>query len=245
MQIDWTTLALQAVNIAILIWLLGRFFWRPVSEMIAQRQTLAGQNLAAAEAKRTEAELALADIARTRDGFAQERTAILDAAQKEATGLQDAKRQETRTQVETMLAQFQAEQETSSAAAEAEWDSNARDLAVSIAGRLAARLNGPAVQDAFLSWLITAIQALPDATRATVAAGETALDVVSAAALSSEAEAEVARQITTAFGGKVRLNFRVDASLIAGLELSAPHLVLRNSWQADLAQIAAGLTHAA
>ena len=245
MQIDWTTLALQAVNIAILIWLLGRFFWRPVSEMIAQRQTLAGQNLAAAEAKRTEAELALADIARTRDGFAQERTAILDAAQKEATALQDAKRQETRTQVETMLAQFQAEQEKSRADAQAGWETNARDLALSIAGRLAARLSEPVVQDAFLSWLVAAIKELPDATRATVAAGETPLDVVSAAALSPEAEAEATRQITAAFGGEIRLNFRVDPALIAGLELNAPHLVLRNSWQADLAQIAAGLTHAA
>jgi len=245
MQIDWATLAIQAINIAILIWLLGRFFWRPVSEMIAQRRTLAGQNLAAAEAKRQEAEAALADIARTRDGFAQERTAILDAAQKEATALHETQRDETRKLVETMMAQAKAAQEKSSADAQAGWEADARALAVNIAGRLAARLSEPVVQDAFLSWLVAGIKELADATRATVAAGETPLEVVSAAALSPEAEAEARRQITAAFGGEMRLNFRVDPALIAGLEIRAPHLVLRNSWQADLAQIAAGLTHAA
>jgi F-type H+-transporting ATPase subunit b len=30
--IDWWTLGLQAVNVLILIWLLGYFFWRPVAK---------------------------------------------------------------------------------------------------------------------------------------------------------------------------------------------------------------------
>ena len=34
MTIDWWTLGLQAVNVAVLIWLLGRFFWKPVAAMI-------------------------------------------------------------------------------------------------------------------------------------------------------------------------------------------------------------------
>ena len=244
MQIDWTTLAIQAINIAILIWLLGRFFWRPVSEMIAQRRMLAAQTLADAEAKRQQADASLAEIARTRAGFAQERSALLDAAQTDAAALLEAKREETRQLVQSMLAQAHAAQETYRADAEAGWESNARDLAVSIAARLAARLSGEAVQEVFLSWLVAAIRALPEATRVAVASAETAVDVISAAQLSPEATAEATRHIAAAFGGAIRLNFRVDAALIAGLELSAPHLVLRNSWQADLAQIAAGLTHA-
>ena len=34
MSIDWVTLGLQAVNVAILIWILARFFWRPLAAMI-------------------------------------------------------------------------------------------------------------------------------------------------------------------------------------------------------------------
>ncbi len=76
MSIDWWTLALQALNVLILIWLLARFFWRPVAGMIEQRRTAAQSLLSDAEAKHAEAEAALADIARTQAGFTQERAAI-------------------------------------------------------------------------------------------------------------------------------------------------------------------------
>src|SRR5208337_3819243 len=77
MTIDWWTLGIQTVNVAILVWLLQRFFWRPVSAMIEQRRAAAQQILAEAEEKRRAATAALAEIERIRAGFAQEREAIL------------------------------------------------------------------------------------------------------------------------------------------------------------------------
>lgn len=38
MTIDWATLGIETVNIAVLVWLLGRFFWRPVSGIIEARR---------------------------------------------------------------------------------------------------------------------------------------------------------------------------------------------------------------
>ena len=70
MTIDWWTLGLQTVNVLILVWLLGRFFWRPVAAMIEQRRAAAQRMLAEAEAKRAQATAALAEIERTRAGFA-------------------------------------------------------------------------------------------------------------------------------------------------------------------------------
>ena len=84
MTIDWWTLGIQTVNVVILVWLLGRFFWRPVAAMIEQRRATAQRILADAEAKRSQATAALAEIERTRAGFAQEREAILAAAHEAA-----------------------------------------------------------------------------------------------------------------------------------------------------------------
>ena len=39
MTIDWWTLGFQSVNVAVLVWLLQHFFWRPVAAMIALRRT--------------------------------------------------------------------------------------------------------------------------------------------------------------------------------------------------------------
>ncbi|MFW2410409.1 hypothetical protein ACN4GS_22105, partial [Burkholderia pseudomallei] len=41
MRIDWSTLALQTVNVVVLVWLLSRFLFRPVSDIIAKRQAAA------------------------------------------------------------------------------------------------------------------------------------------------------------------------------------------------------------
>src|SRR5580700_2661393 len=90
MTIDWWTLGIQTVNVVILIWLLGRFFWRPVAAMIEQRRATAQRTLTDAEAKRSQAAAALAEIERTRAGFAQEREAILTAAREAAEQAQAA-----------------------------------------------------------------------------------------------------------------------------------------------------------
>src|SRR5580692_11496165 len=91
MTIDWWTLGIQTANVLILVWLLGRFFWRPMAAMIEQRRAAAQRVIAEAEDKRSHAAAALAEIERTRAGFAKEREAILaaahDAADHERTAL--------------------------------------------------------------------------------------------------------------------------------------------------------------
>ena len=38
MHVDWSTLALQTVNFAILVWLLHRFLYRPVLRLLDARR---------------------------------------------------------------------------------------------------------------------------------------------------------------------------------------------------------------
>src|SRR5271154_7122254 len=95
MTIDWWTLGIQTVNVLILVWLLERFFWRPMAAMIEQRRATAQRVLADAEDKRSHAAAALVEIENTRAGFAKERETILAAAHAaaehdQATRLEDA-----------------------------------------------------------------------------------------------------------------------------------------------------------
>ncbi len=73
--------------------------------------------------------------------------------------------------------------------------------------------------------------------------GDGAITVVSATPLSEDEQARCAEQIRAAIGGSPALTFTTDPSLIAGLELRAPGLVIRNSWRADLDRAAEELTH--
>ena len=53
MQFDWWTFTFQAVNLLVLMWLLGRFLFRPIAGIIARREAETRQTLeAAAESQR-------------------------------------------------------------------------------------------------------------------------------------------------------------------------------------------------
>ena len=45
MRIDWWTLALQTVNVLILIWILSRFLFRPIVGVIEERRAAAAKLL--------------------------------------------------------------------------------------------------------------------------------------------------------------------------------------------------------
>lgn len=243
MTIDWWTLGIQAVNVIILIWLLARFFWRPVAAMIEQRRITSQQILTEAETKRSQATEALAEIERTRAGFDQERKAIVAAARQAA--------EEARTAMLALAAKDAAALQAAARtaikkerdAAEAGWIERANLLAVEIAQRLVARLNGPVVNDAFLDWLLHEIRGLPTGVRNAVAANGVVLEAVSATPIEPVDQERYRKLIGEAFGVRPQINFKVDAALIAGLELRGPHLVVANSWRADLARILADLAH--
>jgi F-type H+-transporting ATPase subunit b len=73
-------------------------------------------------------------------------------------------------------------------------------LAVEIAERLAARLDGPAVRAAFLSWLLREIRALPDSVRQAVAENGVVLKAISATPLAPADEERYRERIGDAWG---------------------------------------------
>jgi F-type H+-transporting ATPase subunit b len=233
MTIDWLTLGLQAVNVAILIWILARFFWRPISAMIEQRREAASRILAEAEAKRGEAEAAVAEAVKARAGFAAEREAILAAARTIAEQESATRRTEADRQAGEIEAAARAAMAAERQAAERAFAERAARLALEIAGRLAGRLDASAVRAAFLDGLVAAIRALPDEKRGDAASGG-ALQIVSASPLPPDEQAAAQRRIGEAFGGGVEVRFAVDPALVAGLELRGAHLIVANNWCADL-----------
>ncbi len=165
MTIDWWTLGIQTVNVVILVWLLGRFFWRPLAAMIEQRRATAQRLLAEAEGKRREATAALAEIERTRAGFAQERETILAEAHAAAERARAARLEVVAKEAASLEAAATAAIEKEKAEVNKAWSERATQLAVEIAARLVARLDGLAVRAAFLDLLLAEIRALPDPVR--------------------------------------------------------------------------------
>ncbi len=241
MTFDWWTFGLQTVNVLILVWILARFFWRPVAGMIEERRKRAQNLLAKARQDREAAAQALAEAQSRSAGFAEEREAILAGARQEASEVKRALLDQAQAEATQTRAETEADLTRQRAAAEEAWAAQAGRLAVTIAGKLAARLDGEAVRAAFLSWLVEKIAAQPEQVRQTIVRGGGPIELVSAAPLDADERARVTAALSTALGATTATNFSVDPQLIAGLELHTPHFVLVNSWRADLDEILAEL----
>lgn len=241
MTIDWWTLGFQTVNVAILIWLLGHFFWKPVAAMIAARKAATQKLSDEAGAAKAKADAALADVEKTRAGFAEEREAILAAAHKEAEAAHAARLAEAETEAAALETAAKRSIDKAKTAQAAAWAEQSSALAVAIARKLAGRLDGAVVEACFLDWLVAEIGKLPKAAREAAGAKGVKLEATTATKLDAAARKHIVASIGEALGGTPHIMFKTDPALIAGTELRGDHLIVNSSWRADLAIIQAGL----
>ncbi|HEY3445134.1 MAG TPA: hypothetical protein VGK67_02175 [Myxococcales bacterium] len=227
------TLALQAVNFLILVWLLKRLLYRPLQRVIAERKREAEKGLAQVAAE-TEKALALRReldaeragmgaerdqrLRETRELLDRERQAVLALARREADDLAAATRRQLSEERDRALAEL-------------------RSAAVDLAGQLAARLlreaDSAAVTEALLDRIVARLRELPaerlQAVR-TELAGGAGLEVVVASPLENASEGRWRERLQTVLG-PCPVTFRADPELLGGAELHLPTAALRFSWR--------------
>jgi F-type H+-transporting ATPase subunit b len=243
MQIDWSTLGLQAVNALVLVWLLVRFLFRPVADTIAGRQQAAGQLLADAKAAKAAAESERDKAAAETARLVEHRNAALKEAEAEAATEKAALLATAEVEADKLRAaakaEIEAEQRTEALATE----DRAGRLAIDIAGKLLDRLPREARVAAFIDGIAAGLAKLPEGTRASVGADGTSVRLTAARAVTPQ-EVEACRSaIAGVVGHPVLVEVKVEPALIAGIELETPHAVVRNSFRADLLRLNSGLVH--
>ena len=243
MQIDWWTLGLQAVNAAVLIGLLAHFLFRPVVGAIAARQKAAGQLLADAKAAKAAAESERGKAVAEAAGLVEHRSEALKAAEAEAAAAKSALLVAAQAEADKLgavaKARREAERRTEALAAE----DRAGRLAIDIVAKLLDRLPREARVSAFIDGIATGLAKLPEGTRASVGADGTSIHLTIAREVTSQ-ELEACRNaLTDVLGHPVAVEVSVDPALIAGIELEAPHALVRNSFRADLVRLKSELVH--
>ena len=243
MRIDWWTLGLQAVNVFVLIWLLARFLFRPVVDIIAARQKAAERLLADAKAAKAEAESERDKAVAETALLAEHRSEALKAAEAEAA-----------TEKAALLAAVLIEGDRLRAAAKAEIaaarhtevlaaEDRAGRLAVDIAAKLLDRLPREARVAAFIDGIAAGLAKLPEGTRASLGADGASIRLTAARAVTPEELEACRKALARVLGHPVAVEVEVEPALIAGIELESPHAVVRNSFRADLVRLKSELVH--
>jgi F-type H+-transporting ATPase subunit b len=84
MLIDWFTVAAQALNFLILVWLMRRFLYHPILNAINAREKLIAGELADAATRKSEAQKEHDEFQKKNEAFDQQRAALLTKAMDEA-----------------------------------------------------------------------------------------------------------------------------------------------------------------
>ena len=213
MRFDWWTLALQFVNVVVLIWILSRFLFRPVANIIAARQSTIEQSLADIAAKQAQVEAERATAERTRAGFEQERADLLAqagvAAGREREAVLRAADTEARNRLggaDAMLSRLREESESRSV-------EQTIALASEIPAKLTGRLDSAAVRRAFADGLIERIEALP-ASRRALLASDPSLSIVTSSPLPPAELAALIERLSKTLGAAVHARAVPDPTLI-------------------------------
>jgi len=237
MTFDWTTFALQLVNVLILLAILRHFLFRPVAGMIDKRRTETAAALDAAEQARREAEAATARAQAEADASAAARHEVLATAAAEAEASRAALLEKARAEAAKIVEEGRAARMREAAASEARTMANARELAVTIAARAVAAQ--PKTAAGYAERLAAALDAMDPAERAALLnGGELRLMAPEAPA---DQDIEAAQAALARYGATAALE--TDPSLIAGLELRSGSGVVRNSLAHDLDLIAKALNN--
>jgi F-type H+-transporting ATPase subunit b len=239
MHIDWWTLALQTVNVLILIWILARFFFRPIADIVAKRQQETKKLFDEAEVARKQAADTRAQAEKARAEIAGERDRLLAEAQKAAQADKAKLEQEAAQDAAKLRRESEAAIARDRAAAEKQIVDHASTLSVDIAHRLLERVPPNLALDAFLTVLCDEIGKLPAEERDafTTATTDRPIEVVTQGPLSDEEAGHVRDALKQAFGAELPFTFRGDPDVLAGIELHGHNVVLHNSWRADLERI--------
>lgn len=236
MVLDWSTLALQTINFAVLVWLLRRFLYRPVLEMIDRRRDEVERELGAARAARDKAQEERAAIAADRAGIAAERDAALQAAAGQALAAAEARHaqaeHEAQAIVEAARKALAAERDQTAAALRGE----ALDLAATLAARLLDEIPAPLRAEASIERIEQHLAALSQVERAALTGGS-ALTVVTAIPLPPAMSTDWRARLGRLLGDGVTIDFAVDPVIGGGAELHFPTSILRFSLQSTLAAV--------
>jgi F-type H+-transporting ATPase subunit b len=225
MLIDWFTVVAQVVNFLILVWLLKRFLYRPIIDAIDAREQRIASELAAADARMTEANQARDAFREKNAAFDQQRATLLSQATTEAKAERVRLLDEARLAADALRVRQQDVRRSEAQSLNQVIRSRAQAEVFAIARKTLADLAGASLEDRMVEVFIRRLQDLDTQSHASLAAAlASASDparVRSAFDLSAAQQTTLRQALDASFSQAVPLRFETAPDVVGGIELSA------------------------
>ncbi len=248
MEVDWTTFALEIINFLILVWILKRFFYQPVLDVIARRRAGIEKEMADAKALEEKAQALERQYENRLDDWEKEREGA-------RTKLTEEISRERAHQMAAVAAAVEAERERNRVLDErhrqelrrtAEEQALAQGAAFS--ARVLSRLADESLDERIVASMVADLQRLTFAQKQTLATAAAAagvnMQVVTARPLREAARTQLTAAMAEALQRALPQEYAVDESLIGGVRVSIGPWVLHANLRDDLQFFAGGVRRA-
>lgn len=225
MLIDWFTVAAQALNFLILVWLMKRFLYQPILDAIAARERLIAGELADAAAKKAEATNEREEFEHKNQEFDRQRAGLMgkatDAAALERKRLID----EARTAADAMAAKRQQVLGNDARHLDQAIARRTQQDVFAIARKALADLASVRLEASMGDLFVARLRALAGQSKDVVAKALSTLSgpaiVRSAFDLPPEQRQAIQQAVNDVSAAEVQLRFETAPEVIGGIELTA------------------------
>lgn len=225
MAIDWITIAAQIVNFLVLVWLLNRFLYGPVTRAIAEREKKIRTRLEDAVRIKQEADAEAAKLRESRRELEDQRQMLLANAKSEAEDIRSELEREARDEIEKRADgwRHQVDEERAAFVAELRQRSTQHfyDLARKALGGLAGKSLNDAIVDRFVERLSEEGEQIASNLRAETEGAKTPLRVESSFDLSPALQQRINGTIGNMISPEAQVNYLHADDMICGIRLRA------------------------
>jgi F-type H+-transporting ATPase subunit b len=224
MPIDWFTVAAQALNFLILVWLLKRFLYKPVLNALDAREERIANELADADATRAEARKQRNEFEHKNEMFDKQRDDLLNQAKIEANAERQRLLEEARRAAEDLRGKREDALRREHRILRDEINRRTQEEVFAIAGKALKDLAGMGVEERMGEVFVHQLRTLDGEAKESLAkalesSSEPAV-VRSAFELPPDQKAAIQQALNQTFPDDIQLRFEVSPAVISGVELA-------------------------
>jgi F-type H+-transporting ATPase subunit b len=224
LELNWSTFVLEIINFLVLVWILKRFLYKPVLNVIARRRARIERTLADAEALQADAERLREQYEGRLADWGLERQQAREALVREF----ETERASKMAGLQTALDKEREKAHVTEARRQVDATRKIEETALLQGARFATRLleqaSGPDTEARLVELVITELTGLPSehiaALRFSYGKTPEAIVVVSAFPLPDDQRQRLEQALATVTGPNIPLRFEEDSALLAGVRIT-------------------------
>lgn len=225
MKVDWFTVIAQVINFLLLVWLLKRFLYKPILNAIDKRENKIKSQLQDAETKKIEAKREQEEFKQKNDDFDERKKGLMEKAVEESKTAGEKLLEEVRKAANDLDIKLKKSAQESLKNTNKEIAQKTQREVFAISRKVLMDLSGVSLEEQSVAVFINKLSELNEAEKkqflSSFKSNSNEVLIKSAFELPNKQQDEIKKAIDEILEAKGKYEFKVNAEVINGIELTA------------------------